>query len=85
MLTRACDVACCMARTSSIGPWARFDQSWLFAGCAYAARFLRSGDMVIAVNGQPVKSVAELKKAIAAGVSSLGIGREGMVSTIQFR
>lgn len=52
---------------------------------SYAARFLRPGDMVIAVNGQPVKSVADLKKAIAAGVASLGIGREGMVSTIQFR
>jgi serine protease Do len=41
--------------------------------------------MVIAVNGQEVKSVADLKKRIAAGVSSVSVGREGMVSTIQFR
>jgi serine protease Do len=52
---------------------------------SYAARFLRQGDMVIAINGQEVKSVADLKKRIAAGVSSMSIGREGMVSTIQFR
>ncbi len=52
---------------------------------SYAARFLRVGDMVAAVNGQDVKSVADLKKRIATGVSSLSIGREGMVSTIQFR
>jgi len=52
---------------------------------SYAARFLRAGDMVIALNGQEVKSVAELKKRIAAGVSSMSIAREGMVSTIQFR
>jgi hypothetical protein len=29
--------------------------------------------------------VADLKQRIAAGVSSLSIGREGLVSTIQFR
>ena len=52
---------------------------------SYAARFLRVGDMVIAINGKEVKSVAELKKSIAAGVSSMSVGREGMVSTIQFR
>jgi serine protease Do len=52
---------------------------------SYAGRFLRAGDMVTAVNGQEVKSVADLKKRIAAGVSSVSIGREGMVSTIQFR
>jgi serine protease Do len=52
---------------------------------SYAARFLRQGDMVIALNGQEVKSVADLKKRIAAGVSSMSVGREGMVSTIQFR
>ena len=52
---------------------------------SYAARFLRMGDMVIAINGQEVKSVADLKKRIAAGVQSMSVGREGMVSTIQFR
>jgi len=52
---------------------------------SYAGRFLRAGDMVTAVNGQPVKSVAELKTRIDSGVSSVSIGREGLVSTIQFR
>jgi serine protease Do len=52
---------------------------------SYAARFLRAGDMVMALNGQEVKSVTDLKKRIAAGVSSMSVGREGMVSTIQFR
>jgi len=52
---------------------------------SYAARFLRAGDMVAAINGQEVKNVADLKKRIAAGVSSLSVGREGLVSTIQFR
>ncbi|MBS0518154.1 MAG: Do family serine endopeptidase [Proteobacteria bacterium] len=52
---------------------------------SYAARFIRPGDMVIAINGKEVHSVAELKSRIASGVSSLSIGREGMVSTIQFR
>jgi len=52
---------------------------------SYAARFLRPGDMVTAINGQDVKNVADLKKRIAAGVSSMSVGREGMVSTIQFR
>src|SRR5262249_54615922 len=52
---------------------------------SYAGRFLRPGDMVIAVNGQPVKSVADLRTRVASGVQSVSIGREGMVSTIQFR
>lgn len=52
---------------------------------SYAARFIRPGDMVIAVNGKEVKSVAELKDRIRSGISSLSIGREGMVSTMQFR
>jgi Do/DeqQ family serine protease len=52
---------------------------------SYAARFLRQGDMVLAINGQDVKNVADLKKRIAAGVASMSIAREGMVSTIQFR
>jgi Do/DeqQ family serine protease len=52
---------------------------------SYAGRFVRPGDMILSVNGQDVKNVAELKKRIAAGVSSVGIGREGMVSTVQFR
>ncbi|HEY6979439.1 Do family serine endopeptidase [Reyranella sp.] len=52
---------------------------------SYAARFIKPGDMVIAVNGKEVHSVAELKGRIASGVASLSLGREGMVSTIQFR
>ena len=52
---------------------------------SYSGRFLRPGDMVTAVNGQPLKSVADLKTRIASGVSSVSIGREGLVSTIQFR
>jgi serine protease Do len=52
---------------------------------AYAARFVRPGDMILATNGQDVKNVADLKKRIAAGVNSVSIGREGMVSTVQFR
>jgi serine protease Do len=52
---------------------------------SYAGRFLRPGDMVTAVNGQPLKSVADLKTRIASGVSSVSISREGLVSTIQFR
>jgi Do/DeqQ family serine protease len=52
---------------------------------SYAGRFLRPGDMVIAINGKEVKTVADLKSRIAGGVSSMSVGREGMVSTIQFR
>jgi Do/DeqQ family serine protease len=52
---------------------------------SYAGRFVRPGDMILSVNGQDVKNVAELKQRIAAGVSSVSIGREGMVSTVQFR
>jgi len=52
---------------------------------SYAARFLKPGDMVTAINGQDVKSVADLKRRIAGGVQSMSVGREGMVSTIQFR
>ena len=53
---------------------------------SYAARFLRQGDMVTAINNQPVKTVADLRKGIASGVQSVSLGREGgMVSTIQFR
>ena len=52
---------------------------------SYAGRFVRAGDMILGVNGEDVKNVAELKKRIAAGVASVSIGREGMVSTVQFR
>jgi serine protease Do len=52
---------------------------------AYAARFMRPGDMILATNGQDLKSVADLKARIAAGISSVSIGREGIVSTVQFR
>jgi serine protease Do len=52
---------------------------------SFAGRFVRTGDMILSINGQDVKNVAELKKRIAAGVASVSIGREGMVSTVQFR
>jgi len=52
---------------------------------SYAARFMRPGDMVVSVNGKDVKNVADLKAKIAAGVASLSISRQGLVSTIQFR
>ncbi|MBM3649398.1 MAG: Do family serine endopeptidase [Alphaproteobacteria bacterium] len=52
---------------------------------SYAGRFVRPGDMILAVNGQDVKSVADLKKHVGAGVASVTISREGMVSTVQFR
>jgi serine protease Do len=52
---------------------------------AYAGRFIRPGDMILAVNGKEVKSVADLKKRIDSGVSSVSVGRDGVVSTVQFR
>jgi hypothetical protein len=52
---------------------------------SYAARFLRPGDMLVAINGDNFKSVAELKGRIAKGVTSLSLAREGTLSTIQFR
>jgi Do/DeqQ family serine protease len=51
----------------------------------YAARFLRPADMVMAINGQEVKSVADLKKRLGSPVASISVSREGMVQTIQFR
>jgi len=52
---------------------------------SYSGRFLRPGDMITAVNNQPVKSVADLKTRIASGVQSVSLSREGLASTIQFR
>ena len=52
---------------------------------SYAARFMRPGDVVLAINGQDVKNVATLKKRIEAGVSSVTISRDGMPQTIQLR
>jgi Do/DeqQ family serine protease len=52
---------------------------------SYAARFIRPGDMVVAINGQDVKNVATLKKRIEAGVSSVTISRDGVPQTIQLR
>ncbi len=52
---------------------------------SYSSRFLRPGDNLVAINGENVKSVADLKARIAQGVQSLSLGREGLVSTIQFR
>lgn len=52
---------------------------------AYAARFVRPGDMILAVNGQDVKNVAELKKRVASGITSINVGRDGVVFPVQFR
>jgi serine protease Do len=52
---------------------------------SFAGRFVRPGDFIIAVNNQEIRSVADLRREIAAGVSNVRIGREGMTSTIQFR
>ena len=52
---------------------------------AYAGRFVRPGDMILATNGQDLKSVADLRKRVAAGISSVSNARDGMVSTVQFR
>ena len=52
---------------------------------AYAGRFVRPGDMILAVNGQEVKSVAELKKRVASGINSISVGRDGVVFPVQFR
>ena len=53
---------------------------------SFAGRFVRPGDMIVSMNGQEVKNVAELRRRIAAGpVANITIGREGMTSTIQFR
>lgn len=52
---------------------------------AYASRFVRPGDMILAVNGQEVKNVAELKKRVASGINSINVGRDGVVFPVQFR
>ena len=52
---------------------------------SFAGRFVRPGDFIIAVNNQEIRSVADLRREIASGVSNVRIGREGMTSTIQFR
>ena len=52
---------------------------------AYAGRFVRPGDMILAVNGQDVKNVAELKKRVASGINSISVGRDGVVFPVQFR
>lgn len=52
---------------------------------AYAGRFVRPGDMILAVNGQEVKNVADLKKRVASGINSINVGRDGVVFPVQFR
>ena len=52
---------------------------------AYAGRFVRPGDMILAVNGQDVKNVADLKKRVASGINSISVGRDGTVFPVQFR
>jgi Do/DeqQ family serine protease len=52
---------------------------------SFAGRFVRPGDFIQAVNGQDVKSVADLRRLIAAGVANVRFARDGMTSTIQFR
>lgn len=52
---------------------------------AYAGRFVRPGDMILTVNGQDVKSVADLQKRVASGINSISVGRDGVVFPVQFR
>jgi len=52
---------------------------------SFAARFLRPGDMVVGVNGQDVRSVAELRQRATEGLANARIARGEMISTIQFR
>ena len=52
---------------------------------AYAGRFVRPGDMILGVNGQEVKNVADLKKRVASGINSISVGRDGVVFPVQFR
>jgi len=52
---------------------------------AYAGRFVRPGDMILTVNGQDVKSVADLQKRVAGGINSISVGRDGVVFPVQFR
>ena len=76
----------------------RFRLATLSAGETVAVKVIRGGrevtlqvplaaqgDMVLAINGQEVKDVADLKRRVAGTVTSISIGREGMVSTVQFR
>ncbi len=51
----------------------------------YAGRFVRPGDMILSINGQDVKSVADLKKRIASGVVERQHRPRGHGSTVQFR
>ncbi len=53
---------------------------------AYAGRFVRPGDMILGINGQEMKSVSDLRERLERPpVNSVSIGRDGMVSTVQFR
>jgi Do/DeqQ family serine protease len=52
---------------------------------AYAGRFVRPGDMILSVNGQDVKTVADLKKRVASGITSISVGRDGVIFPVQFR
>jgi Do/DeqQ family serine protease len=52
---------------------------------AYASRFVRPGDMILSVNGQEVKSVADLRKRVAGAVNSINVGRDGAIIPLQFR
>jgi Do/DeqQ family serine protease len=52
---------------------------------SFAGRFVRPGDFILAVNGQDVKSVADLRRLIAGGVNNVRFARDGMTSSIQFR
>jgi Do/DeqQ family serine protease len=52
---------------------------------SFAGRFVRPGDFILAINNQDVRSVADLKRAMANGIASVRFQRDGMTSTIQFR
>jgi hypothetical protein len=39
----------------------------------------------VSVNGQEVKSVADLQKRVTGAVSSINVGRDGAIIPLQFR
>ena len=52
---------------------------------SYAGRFVRPGDMIVAVNGQEVKNVADLKKRSPAASRASASAARAWSTTVQFR
>jgi len=52
---------------------------------SYAGRFVRPGDLILAINGQDVKNVPTSRSVSQPAYRASASAREGMVSTVQFR